>query len=162
MKNVLVMDSPIGKLTLVEEDDKLICIDFGDSTVSELNLGDNRSKNVNYEENFFLGNVKNQLDEYFEGKRKTFDIVLDPKGTEFQRKVWDKLMNIPYGQTASYKDIAVKVGNDKASRAIGMANNKNPIPIIIPCHRVVGSSGKMVGYAGGLDIKESLLNLEKN
>lgn len=90
-----------------------------------------------------------------------FDLPLDARGTEFQKKVWNELLRIPYGETKSYKDIAVAIGNEKACRAIGMANNKNPIPIIIPCHRVIGSNGKLVGYAGGLNVKEKLLNIEK-
>ncbi len=101
-----------------------------------------------------------QINEYLQGKRNKFDLPLDLKGTEFQNKVWNELRNIPYGETRSYKDIAVAIGNENASRAIGMANNRNPIPIIIPCHRVIGSNGKLVGYAGGLDIKEKLLNIE--
>ncbi len=109
----------------------------------------------------FALNLKSQLDEYFQGKRKYFDIELAPVGTEFQKKVWDALTQIPYGEVCSYKDIATKIGNDKASRAVGMANNKNPITIIVPCHRVIGSSGKLVGYFGGLDMKTGLLDLEK-
>lgn len=101
-----------------------------------------------------------QLQEYFFGKRKTFDLPLAIEGTEFQIKVWKALSEIPYGTTCSYKDIAIKIGNCKASRAVGMANNKNPIPIIVPCHRVIGASGKLVGYAGGLNIKQKLLNVE--
>lgn len=102
-----------------------------------------------------------QIKEYLEGRRKTFSIPISPKGTEFQQKVWNSLMNIPYGETKSYKDIALAVGNEKASRAVGMANNRNPISIIIPCHRVIGKNGKLVGYGGGLHIKEHLLKLEK-
>jgi methylated-DNA-[protein]-cysteine S-methyltransferase len=101
-----------------------------------------------------------QLSEYFEGNRRTFDLPLYLEGTEFQKKVWNALYTIPFGETRSYKEIASSVGNYKASRAIGNANNKNPIPIVIPCHRVIGANGKMVGYAGGLDIKMKLLELE--
>lgn len=103
-----------------------------------------------------------QLIEYFDGVRTTFSIAVDPQGTLFQKRVWNALKKIPYGQTCSYKQIAIACGNEKASRAIGMANNRNPIPIIIPCHRVVGSNGKLVGYAGGLDKKTLLLELEQN
>lgn len=102
-----------------------------------------------------------QLQEYFEGRRKDFDLPLDPKGTQFQKDVWKALEMISYGETRTYKQIAEKVGSPKAYRAVGMANNKNPISIIIPCHRVIGANGKMVGYGGGLEIKEYLLNLEK-
>ncbi|MFI3300576.1 MAG: methylated-DNA--[protein]-cysteine S-methyltransferase [Candidatus Gastranaerophilales bacterium] len=105
--------------------------------------------------------IKNQLDEYFIGKRKHFNIPYVLIGTEFQKKIWQILMQIPYGETRFYKDIAIMAGNEQASRAVGMANNKNPIMIIIPCHRVVGSSGKLVGYSGGLDMKKELLQLEK-
>lgn len=101
-----------------------------------------------------------QITEYFFGKRKSFDLPIASKGTDFQKKVWQALCDIPYGETRSYKDIAIAVGNPKASRAVGMANNRNPIAIVVPCHRVIGSSGKLVGYAGGLETKEKLLALE--
>ncbi len=101
-----------------------------------------------------------QLMEYFAGKRRTFSLPLAPKGTPFQKEVWQALSSIPYGQTRSYADIAAQVGRPKAFRAVGMANNRNPIPIVIPCHRVVGSSGDMVGYAYGTKIKRYLLELE--
>jgi O-6-methylguanine DNA methyltransferase len=104
--------------------------------------------------------VKGQLDEYFKGARRAFAVELDLKGTVFQRSVWHILLQIPYGSTASYKDVAAALGNPAAVRAVGQANNRNPIPIIIPCHRVVGSNKKLVGYGGGLDTKISLLRLE--
>lgn len=102
-----------------------------------------------------------QLKEYFDGKRKTFDLPLKLSGSEFYLKVWEALKSIPYGQTATYKDIAKLINNEKASRAVGLANNKNPISIIIPCHRVIGSNGKLVGYASGVENKQKLLELEK-
>lgn len=102
-----------------------------------------------------------QLNEYKDGKRKEFDIPLHLEGTPFQIKVWQELQKIPYGKTATYKDIAISVGSPKAYRAIGNANNRNRIMIVIPCHRVIGADGKLVGYAGGLDLKETLLLLEK-
>lgn len=102
-----------------------------------------------------------QLDEYFQGRRKSFNVPLQFKGTEFQIKVWQELANIPYGDTCSYKDIAERINRPKAYRAVGMANNKNPFPIILPCHRVIGSQGQLTGYAGGLDIKNFLLQLER-
>lgn len=102
-----------------------------------------------------------QLEEYFAGKRKTFDLPLKLDGTEFQKRVWQELLKIPYGKTISYKELAKAVGNEKACRAVGMANNKNKIMIVIPCHRVVGSNGDLTGYAGGLDIKKQLIDLEK-
>lgn len=103
-----------------------------------------------------------QLDEYFQGKRTTFSLPFKLTGTPFQLAVWKELQNIPYGQTTSYKEIAQKINKPKACRAVGMANNKNPLPIIIPCHRVIGSNGKLIGYAGGLNLKNYLLELEKS
>ncbi|MCL2077334.1 MAG: methylated-DNA--[protein]-cysteine S-methyltransferase [Oscillospiraceae bacterium] len=102
-----------------------------------------------------------QLEEYFWGKRRCFDLPLRPCGTAFQQTVWNVLLSVPYGETRSYKQIAELTGNPRACRAVGMANNKNPLHIIIPCHRVVGSNGALIGYAGGLEIKERLLKLEK-
>ena len=102
-----------------------------------------------------------ELEEYFKGKRKEFTVPCRPEGTDFQKRVWEALTRIPYGETRTYKEIAAEAGNPKASRAVGMANNKNPVPIIIPCHRVIGSDGKLTGYAGGLGVKEFLLNLER-
>ena len=115
-----------------------------------------------WDENEAVIQCKNQLQEYFEGKRKEFDLNIKfIKGTEFQISVWKALSNISYGEKITYKSIAEKINNPKAVRAVGGANNKNPIAIIIPCHRVVGSNGKMVGYAGGIDKKEYLLKLEE-
>lgn len=101
-----------------------------------------------------------QIREYLEGKRKVFDLPLNLKGTEFQQKVWSALTKIPYGETRSYKEIAEVIGNPRSCRAVGMANNRNPISIIIPCHRVIGSDGKLVGYGGGIEQKKRLLELE--
>lgn len=102
-----------------------------------------------------------QLEEYLAGERKRFDLPLCPQGTAFQKKVWEALCTIPYGQTRSYADIAVQIGDPKACRAVGMANNRNPIAILVPCHRVIGKNGDLTGYAGGLEIKRRLLDLEK-
>lgn len=101
-----------------------------------------------------------QLTEYMSGKRKSFDLPLAPKGTDFQKQVWKALCEIPYGETRSYKQIAEKIGNPKAVRAVGMANNRNPLIVVVPCHRVIGSNGNMVGYAAGVDKKEFLLRME--
>lgn len=109
-----------------------------------------------------LDEAISQLDEYFSGSRKRFELPLSPKGTEFQKKVWSALCDIEYGQTATYGAIAATSGNPKASRAVGMANNRNPIMIIVPCHRVIGSDGSLTGYAGGLEVKQFLLDLEKS
>lgn len=103
-----------------------------------------------------------QINDYLNKKRKYFDIPYLIKGTEFQNKVWNELLNIPYGETRSYKEIATAINNPKSCRAVGLANNKNPLPLIVPCHRVIGSNNKLVGYAGGLHIKEFLLKLEEN
>lgn len=105
--------------------------------------------------------VKQQLAAYFAGERQEFDIALAPEGTQFQQSVWKALTTIPYGKTCSYGDIAHQIGKPKASRAVGAANGKNPIPIIIPCHRVIGSTGKLTGFGGGLEAKETLLGLEQ-
>lgn len=108
-----------------------------------------------------LESAYRQLEEYFAGVREVFSFAMNPQGTEFQRKVWNALREIPYGETRSYKEIAIAIGNPKACRAVGMANNANPIIIAIPCHRVIGASGKLVGYARGLEMKKHLLELEK-
>lgn len=152
MKYIKYYDTPFKRVKIVEEENKIIRISFDE----EENLGEFELKNT-----LLLNQATNQLDEYFEGKRKRFDLPLNPNGTEFMIKVWKALEEIPYGETVSYKQIAEKIGNSKASRAVGMANNKNPIPIIIPCHRVIGANGKLVGYALGLEMKKLLLELEK-
>lgn len=110
----------------------------------------------------FFREAVRQLEAYFSGKLKSFDLRLAPEGTEFQKSVWRALCKIPYGETRTYKDIAESIGNPKAYRAVGHANNRNPISIIVPCHRVIGSNGKLTGYACGLDIKAFLLNIEQN
>jgi methylated-DNA-[protein]-cysteine S-methyltransferase len=109
----------------------------------------------------FFTDIVMQLKEYLSGKRTEFQVKLNPQGTDFQKKAWNELKKIPYGKLCSYKDIAIAAGNPKACRAVGMANNKNPIPLIIPCHRVIGANGKLVGFGSGLDIKEKLINLEQ-
>lgn len=145
--------TPLGTLTLAEENNELTNCSFGNSP--------KLPQNAEIKETKLIKEAWRQLRQYFNGERKTFDLPLAPRGTAFQQAAWQALLTIPYGQTASYKDMAIQVGNPKACRAVGMANNKNPIGIIIPCHRVIGSNGKLVGYAGGLDIKKKLLDLEK-
>jgi len=108
----------------------------------------------------YLFGALNQLREYFSGERKKFNLPLDLEGTDFQKKVWKELQRIPYGKTISYKTLSEKIGNVKAIRAVGKANGQNPVAIIVPCHRVIGSDGNLTGYASGLDIKEKLLLLE--
>ena len=150
MNNIFFYETEIGIIGVRENNKSITDIFF-----SKVDTNDN------IEETDLIKECFKQLKEYFEGNRMKFDLPLDARGTEFQKKVWNELLNIPYGETKSYKDIAVAIGNEKACRAIGMANNKNPIPIIIPCHRVIGSNGKLVGYAGGVNVKEKLLNIEK-
>ena len=150
MNNIFFYETEIGIIGIRENNKSITDIFF-----SKVDTNDN------IEETDLIKECFKQLKEYFEGNRMKFDLPLDARGTEFQMKVWNELLNIPYGETKSYKDIAVAIGNEKACRAIGMANNKNPIPIIIPCHRVIGSNGKLVGYAGGVNVKEKLLNIEK-
>jgi methylated-DNA-[protein]-cysteine S-methyltransferase len=104
--------------------------------------------------------VATQLKEYFEGRRREFELPLAPEGTPFQLRVWNALLEIPYGETISYGELAARIGDRSASRAVGLANGSNPLPIVIPCHRVIGSNGKLTGYGGGLPIKERLLALE--
>jgi methylated-DNA-[protein]-cysteine S-methyltransferase len=108
-----------------------------------------------------LNETIRQLHAYFAGELETFDLQLAPEGTQFQLEVWRRLCDIPYGETISYGELAGRIGNPKASRAVGLANGSNPIPIVIPCHRVIGSNGKLTGYGGGLPIKEKLLALER-
>ncbi|HWQ75143.1 MAG TPA: methylated-DNA--[protein]-cysteine S-methyltransferase [Syntrophomonas sp.] len=123
--------------------------------------GDNPPSNQIWYENEVLTEAAFQLWEYLNGKRREFDLPLAPQGTEFQLQVWTTLQQVPYGETRSYKDIALKISNPGAYRAVGQANNRNPIPIFIPCHRVIGSNGKLIGYGGGLELKARLLDLEK-
>ena len=127
--------------------------------LTELSLVDKRS--FPDEPNELTDNVFSQLEEYFSGARRSFDLPLNPRGTDFQRAVWKALVEIPYAQTRSYGQIAAAVGKPKAARAVGMANNKNPIIIIIPCHRVIGADGSLTGYGCGLPVKRALLELEK-
>lgn len=149
-----IYDTIIGKLVIEEDECKISRI--------ELLKNEEKFDNKINKETDIIKKVYKELDEYFKGNRKTFDIHLKIEGTEFQKKVWMALLEIPYGETRSYLDIAKKIGNPKASRAVGMANHNNKIMIVIPCHRVIGSNKKLVGYAGGLDVKEKLLKLEKN
>jgi methylated-DNA-[protein]-cysteine S-methyltransferase len=154
MKNIFYYNTKIGRIGIEENGSAITKVYFINNDEQE----EISEKN----ETALLKEAIKQLNEYFDGKRSSFDLQLQPQGTEFQNKVWKALIEIPFGETRSYGEIAKIIGNEKASRAVGMANNKNPIPIIVPCHRVIGANGKLVGYAGGLDIKEMLLNLEKN
>ncbi len=150
MDGFAVYKSPVGYL----------CIEFKNSSVVSLKKLAVKPKNLG-EKNKLTEKVFEQLTEYFAGKRKKFVFPYVLQGTEFQKKVWAELEKIHYGETRSYGQIAKAIGNPKASRAVGMANNRNPIIIVVPCHRVIGSTGKLVGYGGGLKMKEHLLKLEE-
>ena len=143
-------DTILGRMVIVEEDNYITKL----FVITDGYVGDLK------QETPLIKDTYNQIEEYFKGKRKSFDIPLKPNGTNFQRSVWNALLKIPFGQTVTYKEIAIMVGNDKACRAVGNANNKNPIMIVIPCHRVIGSNQKLVGYALGIEMKEQLLSLE--
>lgn len=152
LKNVFIYDTKIGQVAIMDNG----------AEITNMYLADNFNiVNINVCKTKLINNAYNQLSEYLNGKRIEFDLPLNPEGTEFQKKVWNALCEIPYGETRSYKQVAEAVGNPKASRAVGMANNKNPIMIFIPCHRVIGANGSLTGYACGLHIKEKLLTLEK-
>jgi len=162
--------SYIGFLTIISDEKNITELVFGNlehyfSTKNSQKkqllpklLGENTGKEIlHLHKEAFL-----QLDQYFKGERRDFDLPLKIEGTIFQQQVWKALMTIPYGEVRSYKQIAEQVGNPKACRAVGMANNRNPLPLFIPCHRVIGANGSLVGYGGGLDIKIKLLQLEKS
>ena len=154
----MYMDSPVGALKLVAHDQALVAVMWDNEDHKRVRL----AELVEDRQHPMLHKVKQQLQEYFAGQRQQFDLPLDFQGTAFQQQVWQALLNIPYGETRSYKEIAVQLGNAKAVRAVGAANGKNPISIIAPCHRVIGSSGALVGFAGGLDKKQILLSLEQS
>ena len=149
MKQILIVSSPVGPLTLTQEDQALTGLHFGEHPQQGAE-----------DPTPLLEEAARQLEEYFAGQRKVFSLPLAPKGTEFQLRVWQALLQSPYGETRSYGELAAMVGNPKACRAVGGANHRNPLSILIPCHRVVGTGGSLTGYAGGLAIKEFLLKLE--
>lgn len=148
------LNTPVGELLLAGEEKALCLIEFPEGSMRREPEAD-----WIYAEKPFT-DVMQQLGDYFAGKRRSFDLKLSPGGTEFQRSVLDELQRIPYGLTASYGEIAERIGRPKASRAVGAANGRNPIPIIIPCHRVIGSDGSMTGFGGGIPMKKALLALE--
>ena len=150
MKYFYKYETIIGPLYILESNGSIVSISNRDQGWEAI-----------YKETSLIKEAFRQLSEYFSGERKFFDLPIQTKGTDFQEKVWDTLKQIPYGETRSYKDIATAIGNPKAVRAVGMANNRNPIMIVIPCHRVIGANGQLIGYGGGLDVKEKLLTLEK-
>jgi methylated-DNA-[protein]-cysteine S-methyltransferase len=146
--------TPIGELLLAGDNDALCLVSFPEGSMRR----DPEDDWIYNEKPFAL--ARQQLTEYFDGKRREFDLPLRLNGTEFQLSVLEALQNIPYGETMSYSDIAQRIGRPKAVRAVGAANGRNPIPIIVPCHRVIGSHGDLTGFGGGLDTKEALLRLE--
>ena len=153
----MYMPSPVGRLKLVATDSALVAVIWDNENPKRVR----QAELVEQLDHPILLDAQQQLNEYFQGQRQTFELPLDFEGTEFQKKVWQALLNIPFGETRSYRQIAEQVGSPKAVRAVGAANGQNPISIISPCHRVIGSSGKLVGFAGGLDNKEILLKLEQ-
>lgn len=153
----MYMDSPVGALKLVAHDHALVAVMWDNEDHKRVRLAE-LIKNIQHP---MLLKVKQQLEQYFAGQRQQFYLPLDFQGTDFQQQVWQALLTIPYGETRSYKDIALQIGNEKAVRAVGAANGRNPISIIAPCHRVIGSGGALVGFAGGLDKKQILLSLEQ-
>ena len=145
-----LIDSPVGLLTLRAEDGALTAILFGDQRTGL--PGSNQ----------ILDQAEAELKEYFAGERKEFTVPVRLMGTDFQKKVWAALAEIPYGGTATYGEIAARIGSPKACRAVGTANHHNPVPIIVPCHRVIGAGGSLTGYGGGLEVKAYLLTLERH
>jgi methylated-DNA-[protein]-cysteine S-methyltransferase len=153
-----VMDSPIGDLRIVERDGRITQIEF-----SPFRDHDGRPRGARSDDNPVLVEAVAQLRAYFARELKEFDLPLAPVGSTFQMSVWDQLVQIGYGDTASYGEIARRLGKtNAASRAVGLANGSNPIPIVIPCHRVIGANGTLTGYAGGIERKQTLLELEQD
>jgi len=155
MGNMIIINTKIGKIGIKEDETGITAVFF------EKELAQVDSAASMDQETPVLKKAASEIIEYLDGKRKEFTVPLSLKGTAFQLEDWKALLTIPYGETRSYQDIAEQIGKPKACRAVGHANNRNPISIIVPCHRVVGKDGTLVGYGGGLEIKEYLLNLEK-
>lgn len=145
-------ETPIGTIGIAEKDGKITRLYF---------QTDYRPSETTIRETPLLQEAAHQLQDYLTGKLADFSLPLQPEGTAFMQQVWNRLCEIPYGETASYKSLAESIGKPNAARAVGMANHRNPIPIFIPCHRVIGASGSLVGYRGGVDLKSRLLKLEK-
>lgn len=154
MKYFTYYPSPVGTLTIQASDIGLTGAWFDVHTTAPDDFGTEQSDHP------ILQQAVSEFDEYFAGKRQQFDVPTDAKGTVFQTQVWNMLKQIPFGETWSYQDLAIAIDNPKAVRAVGLANGKNPISIIVPCHRVIGKNGKLTGYAGGVDRKQKLLALE--
>jgi methylated-DNA-[protein]-cysteine S-methyltransferase len=160
MRTHAVIDSMLGPLTIVAEDGQIRCLymDPQRHRLDDRELGEPDQGGRDVEP---FKAAADQLDAYFAGERTTFDLPLAARGSDFQQRVWAALLGIPYGATESYGDLAQRIGSPGAARAVGLANGKNPIGIVIPCHRVVGSNGSLTGYGGGLDRKRQLLDLER-
>ncbi len=150
------IDSPVGRLRLIADGEQLVGIWFEHGRDAARNVAQLEQRNSPV-----LERTRRQLEEYFAGTRRDFDLPLDPRGTEFQRRVWRRLTSIGYGETTSYGALARELGDPGASRAVGLANGSNPLPIVIPCHRVIGADGSLTGFGGGLPIKAALLELER-
>lgn len=146
------MESPVGTLFLSANEQGLTGLRFRET--------EEKDGEAAGEEGAVISQAKRELEEYFAGKRTVFEVPLCLQGTPFQKKVWEALRQIPYGETRSYQEVAAMAGNPKACRAVGMANNRNPVSILVPCHRVIGKDGSLTGYGGGLDVKTYLLKLE--
>jgi len=153
-----VIPSPIGPLRLIASEKGLCAVLFGGGQAYEVSFSGELEEKKDH---FLLSRAEKQLGEYFAGKRVAFDLPLDMRGTVFQIKSWRELQKIPFGETISYAEQAKRLGDAKKARAVGAANGRNPLAIIVPCHRVIGTSGALTGFAGGLSIKEALLALEK-
>ena len=152
------LDSPIGVLTLVASDEGLTHVLFEGQEPVDVGLPGDLPE---VDDDPTLEAAASQLTEYFDGGRRDFDVALDLRGTEFQQQAWRQLAEVPYGETRTYGEQAEAIGRPGAFRAVGAANGRNPIPVILPCHRIVGSDGSLTGFAGGLDTKRRLLNLEQ-
>ncbi len=166
MKYGIHMETPIGTIAVVEDGNGICDLHFGklEELNQQMEMRDGSKKQamlIQETETPLLSEARRQLSEYFSGERKVFSLPLSVCGTEFQKKDWQALQKIPYGETRSYKQVAEMIGNPKACRAVGMANNRNRIAIVIPCHRVIGADGTMVGYGGGVEHKVWLLEMEK-
>ena len=160
MNNHIFVETPLGKVWVLESEGAIVGLMYGDEeALRTFEIKHSLQESLN-KQTPLLKKAKQQLDEYFEGKRMEFDLVLRPAGTKFQQQAWDALQKIPFGKTRSYGEQAEQIGNKKACRAIGQANNRNPISIIVPCHRVVASNGALTGYAFGIDRKQWLLDHE--
>jgi len=150
------IESPVGRLKLVASDEGLVAVLWQNDRPSRVRLGEL----IEDGQHPILLKAERQLVEYFAGKRKEFEVPLDMRGTPFQKDVWEALLAIPFGETRSYGQLAKQLGNPNATRAVGAANGRNPLSIIVPCHRVIGSTGKLTGFGGGIETKAHLLNLE--